>query len=93
MGRAVVRREAHSGLDHVAREFFARVGIVPSIASGTPGGDGCLNITGEFASDEDARRFVALCIGKRNVIGLTYYATSTEDGIGPTVTLSVREVA
>lgn len=46
-----------------------------------------------LASDEDARRFVALCIGKRNVIGLTYYATSTEDGIGPTVTLSVREVA
>lgn len=86
----LARHHDHAGHDHVAREFFAAVGIVPTLATGRPGGDGCLNVCGEFATDDDARRFVALCIGKRNVVGLTYYSRDDVDGIGPTVTLSVR---
>lgn len=79
---------AEAGHSPAARAFFEAIGMRPVGSALAPAGEGGVMLSGEFADDADALRFVEWCLDRGAFERLTYYAR--EDDVGSSVTVALR---
>ena len=88
--RSPARGGEPAGAEHspAARAFFEAIGLRPVGSALAPAGGDGVNLSGEFADDAEALRFVEWCLDRGAFERLTYYAQ--EDDVGCSVTVALR---